>query len=195
MDAEIEDDEPFCLGEIGLAGHHVVAGPPAEVGEERLADGARGDGLLHRDQRRLEAKILVHHDRLAGGLGAGQNAPDGSEIGGEGLLADRGELVLGCQRHQCLVALHRRRDVDEVEPLGSQHGAGVGVGLGAGQGSRRLGLGGIEVADGDEPGAGDVVPGVEMVTGKEAAADDGAPEIAHRPAPPTASARPVSALS
>ena len=141
-------------------------GVPIRPWRRQLADRAQG---------RLEAEVLVHHQRHARGgagrdhrLAVGHGRP-------ERLLHDGRDLLGRGQLDQRPVRGHRRRDVDEIGLLLAQHGGGVGVVTpGTELPGRALGLDGVDVAHRDQLDVGHRGPGVEMVLGEEAAADDGA---------------------
>ncbi len=179
VDAEIEDDELLLGGEVGLVGVDVIGGAERDAAEMDLADGAAGQRLADRQHRRLEAEILVHHQGHAGGaagLDHGDAVPPARR---EGLLHDRGHLVAGSELDQRAVRRHGGDDIDEVEPLLGEHPGGVAVGPGNAEALLRgLRLGLVAVAHRDELDAGDVAPGVEVVLGEEAAADQAAAQRA-----------------
>ena len=139
------------------------------------------DQLADPAQRRLEAEVLVHHQRHAGVRASRDHRLAVGQGRGERLLDDGRDLHAGRELDQRPMRGHRGRDVDEVGLGLAQHGGGVGVGApGSETLGRALGLGRIEVAHRHQLDVGDRGPRVEMVLGEEAAADDGAAQaLAH----------------
>ena len=175
MDAEIEDDEALLVVEIGLARVDVIAGAEADPRPGRFADHAGIEDRLHLLKRRLEAEVLVHGEKEPGLVGGLDDGDAILPLRREGLLHDRRHLVAEGELGQRAMRIHAGDDVDEAELLGGKHRLGVGVparyaeGLGG-----RLCLRSVDVADGDEVGALglEVLPGIQVIAGKEAAADN-----------------------
>ena len=97
-----------------------------------------------------------------------------SKVGAKGFWTMVGDAAADGELGERPVGLVAGDDVDEVEALGGEHRARVGVGGDAEGTGGALGRGGVAVADGREGSAfrGERRPGVEMVRGVEAAADD-----------------------
>ena len=127
VDAEVLDDEALVGGEVGLRRVDVEPGAEADPPPERPPD-RRHLGPRPPD-RRLPAEVLVHHQRRARPRRPPRpwraRRPSSSAKGFWQIMCTP---AAGRQLHQRPVARHRRRDVDEVEPLRRQHLARVGVG-------------------------------------------------------------------
>src|SRR3546814_13042265 len=90
VDAEILDDEPIALGEIGLRGIDVEPRSEGEAREEGRADPALVAQCLERADRCLPAEILVDHPRHAGGGARGDPRPGLGASGQERRTAGTG---------------------------------------------------------------------------------------------------------
>ena len=194
VDAEVEDQEALLAREIGLVRVDVVARAPRDPGEERPADGTPLERLADRADRGLEAKVLMHHQRHAGVRAGLNHRPAVVDRGRERLLHDHRHAVRGGELDQLAVARHRGDHVDEVRPLGREHRLRVAIASRHGErGGRLCRPNLVEVAHRsqlDRAFRRKILPGVQMVAGKEAAADHGTPEPGHAPLP---AARPPAA--
>ncbi len=170
---DVGDDHSLAVEQPGLRRVAVVEATEAEAPEERPSDRSRIEHLLHPAHRVLEAEVLMHHERkVLGGHGRDHRASIG-QVPGEGLLADGGYAVLRGQEHHLRVRRGSGGNVDEVELLVGEELGGIGVRSPA-EVARRCGQAlGVGVAHGHQFDVGDLGPGVQMVLGEEAGADDG----------------------
>ena len=142
----------------------------------RRADLARIEHLADAHQRRLEAEVLVDGEEDVRLLRRAGHRHRVLPVGGEGLLADRRDALRDRLADQRPVGVHARDDVEEVDLLACQHLVEIAIPMRHAEFARGgFGLGRVEVADGDELDAlgAEVLPGIEMIARKEAAADEG----------------------
>ena len=141
----------------------------AQVGLPIAPESMISRNLSHGLQK---ARVLMHHERNAGGARSLDDRDAILEGRRERLLHDRREFSTCGERDQTCVRFHRRRDVNEVQPLARQHLGGVAVissSLVALSGGTRLFK--VDVTDRGEHDVVHARPCRQMIFRKEAAAD------------------------
>ena len=141
--------------------------------------------FLHLLEWRLEAEVFMHGEEQAGLLRRLHDGDAVFPIRREGFLHDGRHAMAESHPGNGAVRVHAGRDVNQPEIALAEHRLRVGVPVRHAEGRGRVfRLLLIDVADGDEIGAlrGKVLPGIQVIPGKEAAADQ--PD--RNPAPPFA---------
>src|SRR5436853_568043 len=114
MNADIKDDKPLLIIEIGLPLVDVKAGAKGDARPGRLPDGAGCENLLHALHCRCKAEVLVNckpRSMLFCRLDDGNAL---LPIWCERLLHDGGNPEAGSQSRELAMSVHACRDIDQI---------------------------------------------------------------------------------
>jgi hypothetical protein len=169
VDARFVHEKTRHGAEVGLAGEVGLFAPAvAHAGAhcERVkfvTDDARLQELFDFAVPGLEAKVLVNHEGGRGTGGKSQDLLGRGEVCGEGLLADDGQAERDGVLYEFEASRGRGGDVDEIDCFVVECFEGVGRDVWdvvfAGS---QTGFGFVEIADANDLGTFEALPGVEM---------------------------------